>query len=106
MRWSRISYPGKIHMAEMLIGGFRKFMGRFDRTGANENYIKKLEELTGKAKKLKQKQNHLMAEHKTVTAELQEVLTELGKNVSKGKGIVKVELKKPLWVAFGITDKK
>jgi len=93
-------------MAEMLAAGLRKFMDRLTNVGVNEDSVKALETLTRKAVKLKQEQNHLRARQKTVTSELQAVMDELGKEVSYQKAMVKVELDQPLWVAFGITDKK
>ena len=106
MHWTRISYPRKIHMAEMLIAGLQKFLDRLKKVGVNEDSVKTLETLTRKAVKLKQKQNHLRARHKSVTSELQSVLDELGKEVSYNKAMVKAGLERPLWVAFGITDKR
>jgi hypothetical protein len=81
-------------------------MDRLSNVGMNENYVKDIEELTRKAMKLKQEQNHLRAEQKAITMELRAVLSRLGKKVSNGKVMVKVELEESLWTAFGITDKK
>ncbi len=106
MHWTRISFPRKIHRAEMLAAGLRKFMDRLKSVGVNEDSVKNLETLTRKAVKLKQKQNHLLARHKVVTSELQSVMEKLGKAVSSQKSMVKVELDRPLWVAFGIADKR
>jgi len=106
MHWTRISFPRKIHRAEMLAAGLRKFMDRLKNVGVNEDSVNALETLTRKAMKLKQEQNHLRARHKVVTSELQAVMDELGKEVSYNKAMVKVELDRPLWVAFGIPDKK
>lgn len=106
MRWSRISYAQKIHMARMMTGGLKRFMLRLKRMGVDENYIEEIEALTGKAIELKNKQNHLRSELKVTTTELRRVLETLGKKVSESKVSVKVEMEQPLWTAFGINDKK
>jgi len=106
MHWTRISFPRKIHRAEMLSAGLRKFMDRLTNVGVNEDSVKALETLTRKAVELKQEQNHLRARHKAVTSELRSVMEALGKEVSSKKSMVKVELEQPLWVAFGIPDKR
>ena len=106
MRWSRISYPKKIYMAEILAGGLKRFLPRFKKRGIDENYVEEIEALTRKAVELKNKQNRIRGELKTTTAELHDVLEALGKKVSVGKVTVKVEMEQPLWTAFGITDKK
>ncbi len=106
MRWSRISYPKKIHMAEILVGGLKRFLPRFKNRGIDENYVEEIEALTREAVELKNKQNRIRGELKTTTEELQDVLAALGKKVSVGKVTVKVEMEQPLWTAFGITDKK
>lgn len=106
MHWTRISFPRKIHRAEMLAAGLREFMDRLKNVGVNEDSIENLETLTRKAVELKQEQNRLLARQKTVTSELQSVMEKLGKEVSANKTMVKMELDQPLWVAFGITDKR
>jgi hypothetical protein len=106
MRWSRVSYANKISMAQMLVAGFKNFWHRFAKSGIDETYVKEIEDLTEKVLKLKQKQNRIRADLRATTVELQEGLKTLGKKVSRGRGMVKVELEQSLWNAFGITSKK
>lgn len=106
MRWSRVSYANKISMARMLVAGFKNFWQRFAKSGIDEKYVKEIEDLTEKVLEFKQKQNRIRADLRATTVELQEALKTLGKKVSRGRGMVKVELEQSLWNAFGITSKK
>ncbi len=106
MRWSRVSFSTKMEMARKLLAGIKRFLSRFKTMDMEKRFIPEVERLTEKVMELKRKQQRLRGELKQTTVELREELNTLGKEVSNGRKMAKLNIEQHLWIAFGIQDKK
>jgi len=98
------SYADQINAAKLMLSGVRNQGKTLARRGLDQEFITGLEALHTQALKLDDEQEGLKARLQEKTAELDGVLEDLAVKVSEAKKMVKLDLPKPSWKEFGITD--
>lgn len=99
------SYADNITDAQFMISGLKNHQDNLP-LGIDENFINQLEYLKEQAETINNEQEILKAKLKAKTEESVAKLKELQDQVALAKKRVKLDIPQPLWVGFGIDDKK
>ena len=102
---SKNSYAEEINHAQLMVSGLSQEAERVARRGITTEFIQRLEMQTAEAIMLNNEQEKLKADLKMKTAALTDKLTEIAKQLSEAKKIVKLDFPKSQWREFGIDDK-
>lgn len=99
------SYAESISQTNVMVDGMTRNLSKLPQN-LDEAFVKNLSELKVKAVALNSEQEKLKADLKVKTAELENVLAELGKQYDFAKKRIKLDFSQEQWKEFGIADKK
>ena len=100
------SYVAQIDSAQVMTTGLTQYADQVAKRGLDPAFTETLRTTTEKAIALNAEQERLKAELKTKTAELDNALTEIGRQMSEAVKVVKISVPQTEWKAFGISAKK
>ena len=100
------SYAAKIDNAQVMAAGLTQYAEQVAKRGLDSAFTEKLRATTEKVIALNAEQERLKSELKTKTAELDEVLREMGRQMSEATKVVKISVPQTEWKAFGISAKR
>jgi hypothetical protein len=100
-RFSKVVSDGKV-----MASGIRANQSVVGKHGLDEAYAKDLDTKADRVLELNNEQEMLKGKLKEKTAELNTLVSELGKNTVNASKIVKIDMPKEAWKEFGITAKQ
>jgi hypothetical protein len=103
---SKNAYADDINNAKLMLSGMKKNPDRMSKRGLDGDFMTVYQTNYGEAQELDNEQESLKAKLKETTDKLDKKMTELNKQTSEAKKIVKIEIEQTRWKEFGINDKK
>jgi hypothetical protein len=95
-----------LHFGRVLASGLDQNKDRLAKRGLTKEFVKKLNDTVAAAQTLENEQESLKAKLKEKTVAFDAAMTELTKQLSEAKKVVKLEMPQEAWKEFGIEDKK
>jgi predicted nuclease with TOPRIM domain len=96
------SYAEKINSAKVMLAGLKQYADRVGKRGIDADFIAGFETMQRNSMELDNQQEDLKAKLKQKTAELDDQIKALDGKLSEALKVVKLEMEKESWKAFGV----
>ncbi len=95
------TFAHQINKAKNMLDGLKANADKLAKWGVTADFIAAMSSLHDRANLLESKRNALNASAQEATAEQQQILADLNNQYSVAKRLVKIEMSKESWPAFG-----
>jgi len=102
----KVSYAAAMQSFHLMEAGLGRQADKLSRRGIDKEFIQAFAELQVRAIRLNGEQESLKSRLREKTAELEDVLAQLGRQHSLAKKLVKLDFPRSGWLEFGIQDKR